>query len=329
MNHRFFKDSLLLVSIIIFGCVSALMTYQGIMRLFGGAEEQGVQVIAVALAVAFSLVMIYASLEISSSERTKSFRILILTHVTFASFSLFFNFNAFIAYNFRDSQQSKLIGNYKISIHKIIFQGRNAADAYYQLDKKKREVVSLEFAAKNEKNYFNRKGEGPKYQEIQNRLSKAKSSLKSATNEHKEYISAINSKNSQIEKALNNYITRQITFQTLQTTIRVLHAEIGDLVKKIFPRYVYAPLRKQAIAEDPKFSVNLILSFLTFDPHLSWDDKIAITISLFISIVLDFPLFFIIVFLHRPTSHSSNNLPGNMLNSRNNPASKPFKWKNQ
>lgn len=310
MNERITRW-LLFIVIFIFSVISAYTTKFGFSMVWGGEDDTPNMLISWGMAIGISLLMIYISLRVIDFQR-KNFWGLVVGYFCVASVSVFFNFNAIhgrksTAISLREDVE--LLRSSSISMRT---EGVNALKEHFQIQALEKEVGSLLAEMKIEENHYERPGKGPKYHDLQGEYERKSIDLNLAQKEYTSTEQSIEVTYEQLLKILDDAIS--IDDEALYVNVisegKKLYETIHALIKSYISNF-NMPLPSTFIsvqAGRPDYSFNTIFislkSLFSESPEVNQEEKMRVILSILISLVIDFPIFFSLVMLHWP-SHIS------------------------
>lgn len=307
MNKSQKHEILLYFSVIILAILSAYTTAEGF-SLIWVSDYAYVSLISWAFALAISSFLVYGSLRLHFYFRQGKAIGIITAYVMFATLSLFFNFNAiygkFITKDILDDQ----VKSARINLTSLYERAINEADNKFELSFWTKKVDSLDKKAIAESKNVLRPGKDWRYQGLIDKKTDAMANLDESKRQYeifKDKIYLIYDKTiSLIDSSLVNKdeeFYRYAVYKSIEG-----YNNIGSIAKQNLKEFIFNKIIYNENTGEPDFALNTLLSFITLDPELSKKENTKIFLALFISFLLDFPIFFALVIIHWPKYKKSS-----------------------
>lgn len=300
-------ENLLKVSAFILACISAFTTAEGFELLM----KELPAFISWSFAIAVSIALIYCSLELANAFKKGTQAGIIIIFVLFASLSVFFNFNSIFGRFTRDDKitdESKEIYNKILHIQQ---KSLTTLDSVYGYTKAKNIYTGLKDSLGFEQIRKDRPGQGKKYYDIFNRLPKAKSDSTSAAEKYLPLEKRIKALAEASTKSVSS--DRQtITLQSLSKAVEGYN-QICTITKAEVSNFNCTQEKMKGVSGQPDYALIALTKWISFDSSLSAKETSSISLSLFISFLLDFPVFIALVLLNWRGFKRKKNLPKNIF----------------
>lgn len=285
-------------AIIVLGTISAITTAEGFKMIWidGGPFRN---IIAYAFAMSVSAILVYCSLTITEYfEKGKALG-LIAAFTLFALLSLFFNFNAIYGIFMKEDITLSEIKRVRTEIASIRVQTIEKIDKEFKYSYWLKQVDSLSRKADAEEINVLRPGRSVIYQGIIDKKIDAMAESEASRKKFTYYRNIIDSLAQLSLATLDSaQISNNEAFQTKALHDGVLmYNEIVAFGASLVPEYEAIYLRAQDDIGKPDFALRTLFRSISFDSSLTSNELSSIGLAAFISFLLDFPIFLILVFL--------------------------------
>jgi hypothetical protein len=300
-------ENLLKFSAFILACISAFTTAEGFEILM----KELPAFISWSFAIAVSIALVYCSLELSNAFKKGTQAGIITIFILFASLSVFFNFNSIFGRFTRDDKigdEAKEIYNKILHIQQ---KSLTRLDSVYGFTKAKNIYTGLKDSLNFEEIRKDRAGQGKKYYEIFNRLPKAKSDSTSAAEKYLPLETRIKTIAEASMKSVSSE-GQTITLQSLSKAVEGYN-QICTITKAELSNFDCTQEKMKGVSGQPDYALIALVKLFSFDSSLSAKETSSISLSLFISFLLDFPVFIALILLNWRGFKRRKNLPKNIF----------------
>jgi hypothetical protein len=292
---------ILLTAVLIFSVMSAYTTQKGFSLIWDDSGSMEQFFMSWGIAIASSLLLIWLTLQIARRSHNR-FKIA-LSYLIVASISIFFNFNTFY------SKQTKT-GYTQNDIRAIIEEINNIkAGGYRKVEEKKRklqeEVDSLRALVQAEEEHVLRPGKGPIYQKKRERYLIKKMIKETYDKEMEVFRSKVEDMSQKSIKNLSMALEKNRT-GPMNSALEKGLIEMNNIessIKSFVPDYSYK--KKVEIisnkSDTPRYSLFIIYNAIKYlfgmKNELSKEKVPAVVLAVFLSLILDLPIFLILFFM--------------------------------
>jgi len=293
-------DTLKIVAIVLFSFISTYTTGVGFQNIWASGGFMGT-LIAWAFAVGVSSFLIYCSLKIPDYvEQGRAWR-LIVAFLLFAMLSLFFNFNAiYDLFRSDDILRDELerVDNKITSMHTYCI---DMVDKEYKYSHWQKQVDSLNRKADAEENHALRPGKKSIYQGIVDKRVDAEAELEAARKKFEPFKERIDNIVIPTQNEIDSVHVESEYYKAIKRGCDV-HNEVGTIGKQIVgDKFEFMGMKPKTKGGEPAFALGVLIDFLSFNGKLSSEDSTSVILSLAIGFLLDFPIFFVLIFLNQST----------------------------
>jgi len=296
-------ETLLKIAAVILAGISAYTTEEGF-RLIWNQDGTTSIIIAIAFACAVSSVLVFCCLKVQQYFREGKGWMLVSVFSFFALLSMFFNFNSIYGNFINDDLLVEEAKDIKGKLDEIRIKSLTTIDEFYQYTKLKTELKELKLLAEREAKDKYRPGKGPLWREIDLQIPPKQAKFESVEknyNIQKDKVETIYYNSLQLLNFESKKVINQLSIQKAMEN----HNEIGILTNALVNGFQFERLKFVNNVGKPDFALIALYHFLfstpnskTSDEVLTNKEKSSIIISLFISFLLDFPVFIILVILN-------------------------------
>jgi len=296
------KNKFLYVSIILFALASAYTTQVGISLLWQGDNWLIREGLALVIAIAISSTLVYISMQIPEALSEGKGYTLILGYLLIGLLSVLFNFNAFYsrqAIGTEIPNRANLVKEEAGELSSEVARYLNA-----EVNTIQSLVDSLSGELEAEKSHPNRPGRGKVYFEINRQFQVASKELSTIMSKKNVLLPAVDSSKQKIINLLNVALGNGGE-KKMNIAIDSSYTLFGQLVTNIESELIEFEARRlppRVNMERLESSMTVLFNWIKGTGEYSDDQKSQVVIALIFSLILDFPIFFLLVILNwQPT----------------------------
>jgi len=305
MDNRKHLNQILNIALIIFLGISTYTTKIGLSLLWKEENNLTNEIISWILAIGTSLLLYYISSFVATSFKKRQFIKLTLGYFLIGSLSAFFNFNTFYSRQSKQIRLNEEVTNIRNAINLLLKQGKQ--DLRKDIIISQNLVDSLKAEMDSEKINPSRVGESPIFHKIRLQYTKSKNKLQTLKQRYKVTELSIDSLAKPTLDTINQALSETKESSLRQAIIIGIntHTQIRATIVSKLPtpsnNKAYTKLSENKDFEEANYSFKMLIKYIGKDHDtLSDDQKKTILLSIFFSVMLDFPIFFLLIILNIP-----------------------------
>jgi hypothetical protein len=285
-------------AIIIIGILSFATTGSGLSLIFAVDNNIIGLVMAWAFALAITSIIVFVSWTLPEQFKNGKVFSFISLYIFFASISFFFSFNSVYSLFQKENLRSKDLNEMMNIMTKTKEKSLFILDSVTGYSKAIKKVERLKKRLDDEEENRTRPGRGGIWNSIYDSLTEAKADTTNKGKEYRILVNKITSIYNKSQKDINKILlsTDYTDYKRIMDESINYYKEIVIITQNQFPSFkedVLPSMNK----DKPDYALNVLYDFLTFS---SKEQTLATFLALFISFLLEFPLFFFLVILNWP-----------------------------
>lgn len=301
--------------------ISGMTNKIGADLIWGGDDATTKGIFSWGIAISLTLLLFYISALIPHfTKEGKGYR-LIFGYTIISLLSVFFNFQAIHSRLTTGKTLESTSKSIRDQLSKLSFDGEQSLRATYSIDNLKEKTDSLLGEKEAEKRHVERPGEGWRFADWDRQFKI--DSLKLATK-----INEFEIKNKSIKERIDNAISgldtaliksteggQRIAIDKAKESYNSIVSEIKSIDTTFKQDYIS---NKSETLDKPDQVLQVLLNFFVDKDKFSKDQQASIYLSLFLSFLLDFPIFFILVILNWPSKSKIKSVGNNKKSNNQN-----------
>lgn len=295
-------EKILIAVIIIFSALSAYTTKDGFALVWGEDHFVVRELLAWGIAVGTSLFMIYLSVQVVKFAAQGKFFRLIFGYLFVASLSMFFNFNAIYGRQAKSFAFTEEALRLRESLMNLKAGSIAELEKTYKIYELQRAIDSLSAEMEIERTHNLRPGLGTIHQKLKQEKAIKESALASASKEVvpiKENIeSVMRISLNRLDEAIKSGDEKLLS-SALDDGKKSFDDVYAEIKAKISSYIVDKPILEAYKIDRPDYSLFTVINLFEKD-KINDEERARINLSIFISVALDFPIFFSLAVLNWP-----------------------------
>jgi hypothetical protein len=310
-------ESILIVSFTCFGIASAVTTFLGVMSVLESYDEYLKYGLSILIALATSGVMLYIGFSIPKFKKDGKLVLVILAYFVIASMSIFFNFVTF----YQGQIISRTVGEDVRALNSELTtsfgNAMSTLDEEFNISFLKDSVAYYNAAAKSEAEHAMRPGKNWRYQKLKEKLNLFESQLENAEQSYADRAKEIKGKYEVGKKAVSDVEKQERVEDKINSAEVAIKSidEMNAITKGINSEYKFEPFNPEFLkVKKPDYILQLIVDIISNYDKIEGQAKTRFGISMFLSILLDIPIFITLLLLGSDMSLSGGSKPKNIWN---------------
>lgn len=306
-------ETILIISFIFFGIASAVTTFLGVMLVLESYDDYLKLILSGLIAIATSGVMLYIGFSIPKFNKDGRIIFIILAYLVIASLSIFFNFVTFYQGQIMTRTVDQDIRNLNSELTSSYENAKKQLELGLKIYAVRDSIAKYRAAAKSEAENVMRPGKKWRWQKLKEKENLYESQLTNIENIYNLKVKKISTIYNSGKHTLNSIKLEdklKIKISYAEKVIKTID-ELNAISKGINPNFVYSSYKPDFTSvKKPDYILQKIVDVFSNYKNITGKAKTRFAISLFLSVLLDIPIFITLLLLgsDMTVSRKSTNL---------------------